>query len=203
MIRRGSSARDWVSNLMNNAFERMRFLDEHPQPGQGAARRRPPRSSPASGRRRFGPTTPFAIVRNPWDWQVSLYRFALETVVDLPPRRGVRSWPRARATDLLEAQVVRRLHPLALHRGRPSPDASSSARRTASCSSTTSDATSASSPTSGDLRSDRHRCASSRGSTSRRRRSRTRSTTRRRRSSSSGRRSRRTSSASATSSRAR
>jgi Sulfotransferase family len=83
VIRRDSSVRDWVSNVMNNVFERLTFLDEHPQPV------RDPHATASEiistiGRERFDSCYSFGIVRNPWDWQVSLYRFALETVMSLP-----------------------------------------------------------------------------------------------------------------------
>lgn len=82
VIRRSSSTRDWVSNGMNNVFERLTFLSDHPQPA--------PAHATASeiiakiGRDAFDSSFSFGIVRNPWDWQVSLYRFAFESVLDLP-----------------------------------------------------------------------------------------------------------------------
>jgi len=83
VIRHGSSVRDWVSNGMNNVFERLTFLDQHPQPV------RDPHATASEiistiGRETFDSCYSFGIVRNPWDWQVSLYRFALETVIGLP-----------------------------------------------------------------------------------------------------------------------
>jgi hypothetical protein len=83
VIRRSSSARDWLSNGMNNVFERLTLLPDHPQPA--------PAHATASeiiakiGRDVFASCFSFGIVRNPWDWQVSLYRFAFESVLDLPP----------------------------------------------------------------------------------------------------------------------
>lgn len=84
VIRKQSSVGDWVSNGMNNVFERLTFLDSHPQPVHD------PHVTASEiiakiGRETFDSCFSFGIVRNPWDWQVSLYRFALETVVDLPP----------------------------------------------------------------------------------------------------------------------
>jgi Sulfotransferase family len=82
VIRRSSSARDWVSNGMNNVFERLTFLPDHPQPAV-------PHATASEiiakvGRDAFDSCFSFGIVRNPWDWQVSLYRFALERVLDMP-----------------------------------------------------------------------------------------------------------------------
>lgn len=83
VIRRSSSARDWISNGVNNLYERLTFLPDHPQPA--------PAHATASeiiakiGRDAFDACFSFGIVRNPWDWQVSMYQFALESVLDLHP----------------------------------------------------------------------------------------------------------------------
>jgi hypothetical protein len=84
VIRRGSSARDWVSNGLNNVFERMSFLDAHPQPVHDAHRTASDIAAQI-GEEAFRSYFSFAFVRNPWDWQVSLYRFAQETVVNMRP----------------------------------------------------------------------------------------------------------------------
>ena len=84
VIRRGSSPRDWISNGLNNVFERMTFLDAHPQPVHDA-HRTASEIAAEIGEEEFRMYFSFAFVRNPWDWQVSLYRFAQETVVDMRP----------------------------------------------------------------------------------------------------------------------
>jgi sulfotransferase famil protein len=82
VIRRSSSARDWISNGVNNLYERLTFLPDHPQPA--------PAHATASdiiakiGREAFDACFSFGIVRNPWAWQVSMYQFAIESVLDLP-----------------------------------------------------------------------------------------------------------------------
>jgi hypothetical protein len=82
VIRRTSSARDWISNGVNNVYERLTFIPDHPQPA--------PAHAHASeiiekiGRDAFDSCFSFGIVRNPWDWQVSMYQFAIESVMDLP-----------------------------------------------------------------------------------------------------------------------
>jgi hypothetical protein len=82
VIRRTSSAGDWISNGMNNVFERLTFLPDHPQPAPAHAKAS--EIIAKIGRDAFDSCFSFGIVRNPWDWQVSLYRFALESVLDLP-----------------------------------------------------------------------------------------------------------------------
>jgi hypothetical protein len=84
VIRRGSSPGDWVSNGLNNVFERMTFLDAHPQPVHDA-HRTASEIAAEIGEDEFRSYFSFAFVRNPWAWQVSLYRFAQETVVDMRP----------------------------------------------------------------------------------------------------------------------
>jgi len=84
VIRRGSSPRDWVSNGLNNVFERMTFLNAHPQPVHDA-HRTASYIAAQIGIEEFRSYFSFGFVRNPWDWQVSLYRFAQETVVDMRP----------------------------------------------------------------------------------------------------------------------
>src|ERR671918_1543503 len=87
VIRRDSSVQDWISNGLNNVFERLTFLKNHPQPVHDAHVTASEIISEI-GRDTFDSCYSFGIVRNPWDWQVSLYRFAVDTVVDLPAIRA-------------------------------------------------------------------------------------------------------------------
>jgi len=79
VIKDNSSFREWVSNILNNVFERLTVLKNHPQPVYNHATAAEIISK--MGQETFDAYFSFGIVRNPWDWQVSLYRFALESIV--------------------------------------------------------------------------------------------------------------------------
>ena len=78
VIKNNSSPQEWASNILNNLYERMTFLSHHPQPVYNHASATEIISK--IGKERFDSYFSFGIVRNPWDWQVSLYRFMLESI---------------------------------------------------------------------------------------------------------------------------
>ncbi len=82
VIKDNSTVKEWISNILNNIFERS-ILKSHPQPVYNHASASEIISK--LGKDVFNSCFSFGIVRNPWDWQVSMYQFGLEGTTN--PRR--------------------------------------------------------------------------------------------------------------------
>jgi hypothetical protein len=89
VIKDNSSPQEWVSNILNNLYERMTFLSQHPQPIYNHASASEIISK--IGKETFNSYFSFGVVRNPWGWQVSLYHFGLESTLH-PQRKLFRSF---------------------------------------------------------------------------------------------------------------
>ena len=84
VIKDNSTVQEWISNILNNIFERSMIFKDHPQPVYNHASASEIISK--LGKDVFNSYFSFGIVRNPWDWQVSMYQFGLEGTTN--PRRG-------------------------------------------------------------------------------------------------------------------
>ena len=78
VIREDSSLKDWGSDILNKSFKRLIFLKNRPQPLLNHVKANEIISF--VGKESFNLYFSFGIVRNPWDWQVSLYKFGLENI---------------------------------------------------------------------------------------------------------------------------
>ena len=76
VVRDNSTWSDKTSWIINNAFRRSRLIKNHPQPFHTHSTAEKIMNN--LGKKIFDSSFSFGVVRNPWDWQVSLYEFAME-----------------------------------------------------------------------------------------------------------------------------
>lgn len=79
VIKDNSSLQEWISKVLFNIFQRMTFIKNHPSPCSNHAFADEIVSK--IGKEKFNSCFSFGVVRNPWDWQVSLYHFGIESTL--------------------------------------------------------------------------------------------------------------------------
>jgi len=77
VVKNNSGWKVRMSNNLNNVFERLTFLKRHPHPARNHASASEIISK--IGKEKFDACFSFGIVRNPWDWQVSMYNYGIES----------------------------------------------------------------------------------------------------------------------------
>ena len=120
VIRGDSTVRDWISNGMNNVFERMRFLDEHPQPVHE------PHVTASEIAEAVGEESSLVLLVRDRAQPLGLAGLAVQVRArdghDLPKLAAYARGLAPERRMYSRFAFLRRLHSLALHRGRRSPD---------------------------------------------------------------------------------